>query len=203
MLPRVISRSLMTHAVTTLNVTGQLATIGEPGGHRPGAWNANRMNVPRAIAVEDRADGSSRLWVVEEGYSPRRISVWDAASRKLVRDYIGNTRYSASGGFLSDDVPGVGFVDGVKYQVDLAAGTYAPGWETSFDRDPGGKPFLAAYGLGSPFPEDAMICSALGTFWPGPAPEPTKASERRAVPAATAGPGRSTTRRGWPRPSRT
>lgn len=110
-----------------LNVTGQLATIGESGGHRPGAWNANRMNVPRAIAVEDRADGKSQLWVVEDSYSPRRISVWDAATRQFLHDYVGNTRYSASGGFLSDDVPGIGFVDGVKFRVAMSREARQPG----------------------------------------------------------------------------
>ena len=30
---------------------------------------------------------------------------------------------------------------------------------------------LAAYGLGSPFPEDAKLCAALSTFWPAVAPD--------------------------------
>ncbi|HND56528.1 MAG TPA: hypothetical protein PLV92_29120, partial [Pirellulaceae bacterium] len=109
-----------------LNVTGRLSQIGEPGGHVPGPWNSQRMGLPFAIAVEERDDGSSRLWVTENSLTPRRVSVWDADSGRLVRDYIGNTRYSASGGFLSDDLTGVGFVDGVKFQLDLAAGTYSP-----------------------------------------------------------------------------
>lgn len=100
--------------------------IGEPGGHQPGVWRAQRMNMPRAIAVEEQAAGSVHVWVVEASHSPRRISVWDASTGKLVRDYIGNTRYSGTGGFLSDDVLGIGFVDGVKYQLDLPAGTYTP-----------------------------------------------------------------------------
>lgn len=109
-----------------VNVTGQPTTIGEPGGHAPGPWNPQRMGLPLSIAVEDRDDGSSRLWVTEHQLTPRRVSVWDIATRKLVRDYIGNTRYSGSGGFLSDDIPGIGFVDGVKFQLDLAQGTYTP-----------------------------------------------------------------------------
>ncbi|MFO0871944.1 MAG: sugar-binding protein [Pirellulales bacterium] len=108
------------------NVTGQLRTLGVAGGHPPGPWNPQRMGTPRALAVEERDDKTSHVWVVEDNQSPRRISVWDAASGQLVRDYIGNTRYSGSGGFLSDDVPGVGFVDGVKFQLDLATGAYTP-----------------------------------------------------------------------------
>lgn len=55
---------------------------------------------------------------------------------------------------------------------DDAAGVFAPGWDVSVDRLPGGgKLHLAAYGLGSPFPEDAKLCAALSTFWPAVAPD--------------------------------
>ena len=54
---------------------------------------------------------------------------------------------------------------------DDAAGIFAPGWDVSVDRPPGGRPHLAAYGLGSPFPEDAKLCAALSAFWPAVAPD--------------------------------
>lgn len=53
---------------------------------------------------------------------------------------------------------------------DAAAGFFAPGWDTSFDITDGTQ-HLAAYGLGSPFPEDAKLCAALSTFWPAAAPD--------------------------------
>lgn len=53
---------------------------------------------------------------------------------------------------------------------DAAAGVFAPGWDTSFDTT-NGVAHLAAYGLGSPFPEDAKLCAALSTFWPAAAPD--------------------------------
>ena len=68
---------------------------------------------------------------------------------------------------------------------DGAAGVFAPGWDVSFDRTEeqdsgdngaikGGVTFLANYGLGSPFPEDAMLCAALSSFWPAVAPDITR-----------------------------
>jgi hypothetical protein len=56
---------------------------------------------------------------------------------------------------------------------DDAAGVFAPGWDVSQDRLPGsnGTRHLAAYALGSPFPEDAKLCAALSTFWPAVAPD--------------------------------
>ena len=34
--------------------------------------------------------------------------------------------------------------------------------------------YLAAYGLGSPFPEDAKLCAALNSFWPAAAPDASR-----------------------------
>ncbi len=57
---------------------------------------------------------------------------------------------------------------------DAAAGSFAPGWDVSYDTGAKGNSFLANYGLGSPFAEDAMICSALGSFWPTVSPDTTR-----------------------------
>lgn len=57
---------------------------------------------------------------------------------------------------------------------DDAAGVFAPGWDVAVDVQGDlqtGIPHLAAYGLGSPFPEDAKLCAALSTFWPAVAPD--------------------------------
>jgi hypothetical protein len=67
---------------------------------------------------------------------------------------------------------------------DAAAGIFAPGWDTSIDRTdeigqsdgtvlPGVYHFNN-YGLGSPFPEDAMLCSALSSYWPAASPDVTR-----------------------------
>jgi hypothetical protein len=62
---------------------------------------------------------------------------------------------------------------------DDAAGVFAPGWDVTRDVfKPEGStkavPHMAAYGLGSPFPEDAKLCSALSAFWPAVAPDSTR-----------------------------
>jgi len=73
--------------------------------------------------------------------------------------------------------------------TDGAAGVFAPGWDCSVDRtgerdisDDGavvlpGTTYLAGYGLGSPFPEDAKLCAALSSFWPAAAPDITRVFE--------------------------
>ncbi|MCV6600950.1 MAG: hypothetical protein OIF54_05205 [Cohaesibacter sp.] len=63
-------------------------------------------------------------------------------------------------------------VNRTTYMPDGAAGFYAPGWDTSTDIDEEtGELYLAAYGLGSPFPEDAKLCAAISAFWPAVAPD--------------------------------
>lgn len=72
----------------------------------------------------------------------------------------------------------------VSMLSDGAAGVFAPGWDTSIDRtdeigqDDGtvlpGVYHFNNYGLGSPFPEDAMLCAALSSYWPATAPDVTR-----------------------------
>jgi hypothetical protein len=62
-----------------------------------------------------------------------------------------------------------------SFLPDGASGIFDPGWDVSlsggnkYDAD-----FLASYGLGSPFPEDVKLCSALNSFWPSVAPDTTR-----------------------------
>ncbi|MGD6989229.1 hypothetical protein ACQCWI_22455 [Bacillus thuringiensis] len=64
-----------------------------------------------------------------------------------------------------------------SYLPDAASGIYAPGWDVSTNLTTEGKKFLAAYGLGSPFPEDAKLCAALSTFWPAVSPDAARTFE--------------------------
>ena len=56
--------------------------------------------------------------------------------------------------------------------------TICPGWDVS--RDNG---HLAAYGLGSPFPEDSKLCAALSSFWPAVAPDASRTFWAHQIPA--------------------
>ena len=73
---------------------------------------------------------------------------------------------------------------------DAGAGIYQPGWDVSTDvtRDADLAQqvlHLAAYGLGSPFPEDAKLCAALSAFWPGVAPDAARSAGFRAIAPMT------------------
>ncbi|TKJ71804.1 hypothetical protein PspCFBP13508_14210 [Pseudomonas sp. CFBP13508] len=66
---------------------------------------------------------------------------------------------------------------------DGAAGVFGPGWEVGWVRqktpDAQWINVLAGYQMASPFPEDAKICAALGSFWPGVAPDSARVFEPR------------------------
>lgn len=57
---------------------------------------------------------------------------------------------------------------------DAAGHVFEPGWDVSkgvVEQQGRLIEHLAAFGLGSPFPEDAKLCSALSAFWPGASPD--------------------------------
>src|SRR5262245_14410674 len=60
-----------------------------------------------------------------------------------------------------------------SFLPDAAANVFAPGWNISLGTD-GRDVYYAAYGLGSPFPEDAKLCAALNSFWPAVAPDASR-----------------------------
>lgn len=67
---------------------------------------------------------------------------------------------------------------------DFSSGVFGPGWEVG--RGLVDAPFtnvLCGYQLASPFTEDARICAALGSYWPGVAPDSTRSFEPRSASA--------------------
>ena len=113
------------HCVAVFDPKGNpIRTIGTPGG-RPwsGAYDANGMLMPRGIAL----DPQGRLWVAEYANNPRRVSLWNAASGRFVREFVGGTTYGgAEGGLIDPANPNRAFSDGVWYEIDLAKEGYRP-----------------------------------------------------------------------------
>jgi hypothetical protein len=81
---------------------------------------------------------------------------------------------------VGDGAPQHWAVDGTLLRSSLpdgASGVFDPGWDITTDAmqpTDVSQLFLAGYGLGTPFVEDAKICAALGTYWPAVAPDATR-----------------------------
>lgn len=127
-------------------------------------------------------------WWVQRVPTAIRDSLWRAAPLTLSDERVALNISLGNGVFRPEDETGTTIVSlvqprppaqmplGVKatrrhaHLPDAAAGIFAPGWDTSRDNT-NGVAHLSAYGLGSPFPEDAKLCAALSTFWPAVAPD--------------------------------
>lgn len=70
-----------------------LRTIGRVGGRREGPFDPLAMGEPAALCIDARG----LLWVAERDFQPKRVSVWDAATGALARDYLGTPHYGGGG----------------------------------------------------------------------------------------------------------
>lgn len=91
---------------------------------------------------------------------------------------VGSAPLSRSGSFAPHRTP-----VSTSFLPDAASNVFAPGWDISLGADSQGS-FYAAYGLGSPFPEDAKLCAALNSFWPAAAPDTSRTFGIQSSPTA-------------------
>jgi hypothetical protein len=134
-------------------------------------------------------------WTDHQVPSALRSAIWRVPPDPLCDERFPANLQLDGAGFRSDDdtvtaivappVPGARRqtrLDGAvaerhTHLPDDAAGVFAPGWDVSVDGLAGGPDHLAAYGLGSPFPEDSKLCAALSSFWPAVAPDAARTFE--------------------------
>ncbi len=100
----------------------KIGTVGKNGG-RPfsGAYDQKGMLMPWGMAV----DNAGRLWVAEQDFCPRRISVW-SADWNFDREYIGASTYAATGGAINPDDPTMSIDTGTIFKLNWEKGNYKP-----------------------------------------------------------------------------
>lgn len=74
-----------------------LRRIGRPGGRREGRYDPAAMGRPVDVAVDARG----KVWVCENSFYPKRVSVWTRAGA-LVREYVGTPFYGGGGSLAPD-----------------------------------------------------------------------------------------------------
>lgn len=140
------------HQVKVFSPEGKfLRVIGKPGAPRAGPYDPERMQHPCGMAVTD--DG--KLWVAENDYLPKRISVWTTEG-KLLRDHLGPVQYGGGGEMDPRDKSRFYYVEqrggAMEFQLDWKAGSsrlksiyYRPGTndlQLNFEDD--GRPRVVA-----------------------------------------------------------
>lgn len=94
-----------------------LRAIGKPGKPQAGPYDPLHMNNPRGVTV----DPQGRLWVAEEDYQPKRISIWNPDG-SLVRAFYGPSEYGGGGSIDPLDKSRF-YYDGMEFALDWKAGT--------------------------------------------------------------------------------
>lgn len=102
-----------------------LKSIGKEGGRpRVGRYDPNGILEPGGIAL----DKNGNLWVAETLDGPKRHSVWDTKSGKLVAEFFGGSSYFGWA-YMDPKHPDELYCHNVLWKVDLTKGTCVP-WST-------------------------------------------------------------------------
>ncbi len=103
----------------------EIRRIGRKGGRAlTGPWQPDGLrsdSAPAGMAV----DGAGQLWVAEADGAPKRISVWDPQTGKLIREFFGSTGYGALGGAISPLDPDIMVGQGCEWRLDPKTGQAA------------------------------------------------------------------------------
>src|SRR5262249_29148966 len=88
---------------------------------RAGKWNAEEIINPRGLGV----DSKGKLWVCEDDFSPKRVSIWEAATGKLIEEKFGPA-YVSTAACMDPADPTRVYCQNVEWKVDLDKGTWQP-----------------------------------------------------------------------------
>ncbi len=81
------------HTIKVFDANGKYITqIGKPGAPRTGLYDPLHINNPAGIAI----DSKEQLWVTEEEFLPKRVSVW-SLDGKLIKAFYGPPKYGGGG----------------------------------------------------------------------------------------------------------
>ncbi|MDB6151739.1 MAG: repeat containing protein, partial [Chthoniobacteraceae bacterium] len=109
------------HRVTVFSPEGApLSTIGHAGGPKAGLYDPLQMSNPHGLAIDE----NQQLWVAENDFQPKRVSVW-SLDGKLIRAAYGPGRYGG-GGTLDPRDKNRFYYDGIEFKLDWQTGTSLP-----------------------------------------------------------------------------
>jgi hypothetical protein len=132
------------HQVKVFSSTGELLrTIGTPGPPHVGTYNPDHMHYPNGLAVDDHG----RLWIAETDKNPKRVSVWDMSTGRLLKALYGPAKYGGGGSLDPADKTRFFYTDeggGIEFKLDWHSGTDCP-VAIPYRPDDADVPFHAKY----------------------------------------------------------
>lgn len=117
--------------------------IGHSGVPKAGPYDVLHLNNPAGLTV----DANDHLWVAENDFQPKRVSVW-TLDGKLVNAFYGPSRYGG-GGTLDPQDKTRFYYDGMEFKLDWVTGENHPA-NVFFRPGPGDLVPPDGYGSGGP-----------------------------------------------------
>jgi hypothetical protein len=93
-----------------------LSAIGAAGIPASGPYDAKLMHHPKGVAIDSR----NQLWVAEEDFQPKRVSVWSLTGQ-LLRAFYGPVTYGGGGNLDPKDRTSF-YLDGMTFRLDWTTG---------------------------------------------------------------------------------
>ena len=93
-----------------------LRAIGDTGPITSGPYDPKLMHHPKGVTIDNR----NRLWVAEEDFQPKRVSIWDANGH-FVRAFYGPPTYGG-GGNLDPKDKTLFYLNGMTFRLDWKTG---------------------------------------------------------------------------------
>jgi hypothetical protein len=109
------------HQVKVYSTEGKfLRAIGHAGAPKTGPYDSLHLNHPHGLAIDEK----QQLWVTENDFQPKRVSVW-TLDGKLLHAFYGPGRYGGGGSLDPKDKTRF-YYDGIEFKLDWKAGTSVP-----------------------------------------------------------------------------
>lgn len=120
-----ISDAGTSHQVKVFNSEGKfLRSIGRAGAPQAGPYDPLHMNNPAGITVDSR----KQLWVAENDFLPKRVSVW-SLDGKFIKAFYGPAKYGGGGSLDANDKNKYYYADGdsgvMEFELNWTDGSYA------------------------------------------------------------------------------
>jgi hypothetical protein len=145
------------HQVKVFSPAGKfLRAIGKPGRPKAGPYDPLHMNNPDGLTI----DSQNRLWVAENDYQPKRVSVW-TLDGDLVRAFYGPSEYGGGGKLDPEDKTRFYF-HGMEFRLEWEKGTDA--LVSVFSRPETGDAIEAAGPTASALPETPHLVHGRNYF---------------------------------------
>jgi hypothetical protein len=117
-----VSNHGSSHQVKVFTEDGKLlSAIGEAGVPKTGTYNPLHMNNPAGLTI----DSKQQLWVTEDDYLPKRVSIWSLKG-KLIKAIYGPAKYGGGGTLDNMNKNKFYYADASKgvmeFEIDWATG---------------------------------------------------------------------------------